>query len=151
MNILREMNADTELLIAGLLHDVVEDAGVSVDEIRRLFGEDVAELVAGHSEDKTKQWKERKEEDIRATAEGSMRLKMLVMADKVSNLRALYFDFRNLGELVWERFKTPAKMQAWYYSQIIDALFELQYQENTKSVYWEMCGFYKDIFVTHHY
>ena len=52
MQILAGMNADTNLLIAGLLHDVVEDTEVGIDEIRKNFGEDVESLVAGHTEDK---------------------------------------------------------------------------------------------------
>lgn len=51
MNILRSMNADTNLLIAGLLHDTVEDTDTTVEEIAEVFGTDVADLVGGHSED----------------------------------------------------------------------------------------------------
>lgn len=146
MTILQRMNADTDLMIAGVLHDVVEDAKVPIEDIQKLFGEDVAYLVAEHSEDKAKTWTERKEADIKAVRAGSKRLKMLVMADKLSNLRALYSDYRDKKEKVWERFNAPAPMQAWYYSKMIDAMDDLQYEEDTEPFYREMCSLCKDIF-----
>ena len=71
MNILRTMNADTNLLIAGLLHDTVEDTDTTAEEIAEVFGTDVAALVNGHSEDKSKTWKERKTHAIKELAEAS--------------------------------------------------------------------------------
>ena len=62
--ILTSMNAGYELLVAGLLHDTVEDTDVTIDDIRKAFGERVATLVGNHSEDKSKTWKERKQHTI---------------------------------------------------------------------------------------
>ena len=45
--LLTDLKMDQSTIIAGLLHDVVEDCDVSVDDIRGLFGKDVAELVDG--------------------------------------------------------------------------------------------------------
>ena len=45
LQILTQMGADGNLLIAGVLHDVVEDTDVTLDEVRELFGDDVATLV----------------------------------------------------------------------------------------------------------
>ncbi len=51
-NILYRMGADENLLVAGLLHDVLEDTDTTVDELKAEFGEDVAELVEYmHSEE----------------------------------------------------------------------------------------------------
>jgi len=138
MNILASMNADTTLQIAGILHDVVEDTDATIENIKELFGTEVADLVGSHSEDKSKSWKERKEADIKETANGTRSLKLLVMADKVSNLRALYKDAQELKDKVWERFNAPKEMQAWYYSKMIDALEEMQYGEDSREVYWEI-------------
>lgn len=151
MNILLEMDGDTNLLVAGLLHDVVEDAGVTVSEIEQRFGKDVAEMVAGHSEDKSLTWKERKLEAIRETEQGDVRLKMLVLADKLSNLKSLYYDYKKCGEAVWNRFNAPKEMQAWYYSRMIDALAPLGGSEKTAPLYWELSGIFKDLFVTFFY
>ena len=150
MNILRSMNADTNLLIAGLLHDTVEDTDTTVEEIAEVFGTDVAALVGGHSEDKSKTWEERKTHAIQELAESSTRMKMLVMADKVSNLRSIASDYKALGDDLWTRFNAPKEKQAWYYSGIQDSLWDMQTNENTSHVYWEMVGLFKDVFVTYY-
>lgn len=45
--ILAELKLDIDTIVAGLLHDVVEDCGVSIDEIKEKFGADVARIVSG--------------------------------------------------------------------------------------------------------
>ena len=45
--ILLEFGMDTDTICAALLHDVVEDTDVTLDEIKKLFGQDVAMLVDG--------------------------------------------------------------------------------------------------------
>lgn len=151
MNILVSMKADTTLRIAGVLHDVVEDTDATMEEIRELFGAEAAELIGCHSEDKSKTWKERKETDIQETLAGTRSLKMLVMADKVANLRDLYRDVQDVKEKVWERFNASKEMQSWYYSKMIDALEEMQFDEDTEDIYWEMNNLFKDIFVQFYY
>lgn len=146
MNHLREMNADTNLLIAGLLHDVIEDAGVTADEIRQSFGEDVAVLVAGHSEDKSKTWEERKREDIRVATEGDLRLKMLILSDKLANLRSLYYDYRSVGDALWSRFRAPVDKQKWYYHGMLEALRVLEQEKKSAPLYWEFKRFYQELF-----
>lgn len=147
LQILTSMQADIDLQIAGVLHDTVEDTDVTLDEIRERFGEEVANLVGHHSEDKSRTWEERKTAAIEELKEADFRLKMLVMADKVSNQRSILADYREQGEAVWERFNAPKEKQAWYYSGIQDALAEMQNSNYTAEVYWELVRTYKDIFV----
>ena len=45
--ILAEMRQDPETVAAGILHDTVEDTSATMEEIRSLFGEQVADLVEG--------------------------------------------------------------------------------------------------------
>ncbi|WP_082128579.1 RelA/SpoT family protein [Kosmotoga pacifica] len=45
--ILAELNADLDTILAGILHDVVEDCDVSIDEVKEKFGKDVANIVNG--------------------------------------------------------------------------------------------------------
>lgn len=150
MDILRKMGADTNLLMAGVLHDTIEDTDATFTDLVELFGTDVAGLVNAHSEDKSKTWKERKTAAIEHLQQASPRLKMLVMADKVANLRSMAADYREIGEDLWQRFNAPKVQQAWYYSGIQDALWELQEYENTAPVYWEMVALYKDLFVRYY-
>ena len=149
LQILYSMRADSELLIAGVLHDTVEDTDTTLDEIRERFGSDVAELVASNSEDKSKTWEERKQHTIDTLPSVPYRVKQLIFADKLANLRSIAYDFRNLGDKLWERFNAPAEKQAWYYGGIDDALSSLQHTD-CKDVYWEYVGLFKDVFVKYY-
>jgi hypothetical protein len=129
------------------LHDVIEDTDGTYEEIEELFGQDVAELVGEHSEDKSKSWDERKQYAIDELKVAPIRVKMLVLADKVANLRSMCIDFKKCGYELWERFNAPWDKQAWYYSGIQDALSELQSLPETSEIYWEMVARFKDLFV----
>lgn len=138
MSILQRMEADTNLLIAGVLHDTIEDTEATYEQILNIFGEDVANLVAAHSEDKSKSWDERKTHAITHLGMADKRLKMLVMADKISNLRSLDRDYRVLGDTVWERFNAPRDRHAWYYAGVCGALEEVRDDPTTALFYKEM-------------
>ena len=150
LQILYSMRADTNLLIAGVLHDTVEDTDTTLDEIKDMFGEDVAGLVACDSEDKGKSWDERKQQTIDDLATANQRVKMLIMADKLSNLRSIAYDYEELGNSLWERFNAPKGKQAWYYDGIVDALFDMQYFPECEKAYWELTGLFKDVFVKYY-
>ena len=121
---------DVEVLAAAVLHDVVEDAGVTVGEIEERFGGRVAAIVAGESEDKREglppadTWKVRKLEGIEHVRNADdIGVKMVCLGDKLSNIRSIQRDFEERGDGVWQRFnqKDPAE-HAWYYSTIADVL-----------------------------
>ena len=149
MLILSNMNADINVQIAGVLHDVLEDTDTTAAEIAALFGDDVANLVQHHSEDKSKSWAERKTTAIVALKQADDRIKMLVLADKLSNLRSIARDYAALGDGVWERFNAPKEKQAWYYNGILDALSDLQQYTETADAYRELTEHYKDVFVVY--
>ena len=149
MLILQGMKADNNLLIAGLLHDVVEDTDTSLKDICDLFGDDVAELVGGHTEDKTKTWEERKLTEMRETLEAPIRLKMLVLADKLANMRSIRKDYMELGNALWERFNAGLHHQAWYYGEMTEVLADMQNYPETAPYYWEFVGLFKDVFVVY--
>ena len=56
---------DEEIIAAALLHDVMEDAGVTREELEDTFGSRVADLVVDESEDKSRSWQERKTRTVR--------------------------------------------------------------------------------------
>lgn len=147
MQILSNMQADIDLQIAGLLHDTIEDTDTTAEEIAALFGDDVAALVAHHSEDKSQSWLERKNKALAALQTADDRKKMLVLADKLSNLRSMARDYQQLGDGLWLRFNAPKEKQAWYYNGIVDTLAELDQYVETAPAYQELLGHYKDIFV----
>lgn len=80
---------DPNLLIAALLHDVVEDAGVTRDDLTLEFNEDVAGLVMEVTDDKSLPKQERKRLQVEHAPHKSARAQMIKLADKISNLRAL--------------------------------------------------------------
>ena len=80
---------DPTLLIAAVLHDVVEDTTGTLAQIRYQFGEEVADLVAEVTDDKTLPYAERKQAQIEHTKTLSSGAKLLKMADKAANLMDL--------------------------------------------------------------
>lgn len=128
------MSDDEELLSAALLHDVVEDAGVTFPELREKFGDRVADLVAAETEEKNRSlpaevtWCARKEASLAVLAgTDDPTVKMLWLGDKLSNMRSLARQYRAMGEKVWDLFhqKDP-KQHEWYYRKIGDALSDLR-------------------------
>jgi GTP diphosphokinase / guanosine-3',5'-bis(diphosphate) 3'-diphosphatase len=81
--------SDTNLVIAALLHDAIEDSEVPKELIAETFGEDVASLVAEVTDDKNLPKAQRKLEQIKTAPIKSPRAKKLKLADKTSNLRAV--------------------------------------------------------------
>lgn len=146
MQILASVKADTFLLIAGVLHDTVEDTETTIEEIAELFGSDVADLVSANSEDKSKSWDERKTHTIKSLKEAPLRVKMLIAADKIANLRSIAADYKELGEDLWKRFNAPKEKQAWYYCGIQKSLSDLQYHTETQPLYSEITDLCNEVF-----
>lgn len=146
LTILARMNADIPTMIAGVLHDTVEDTEVTTEEIRGKFGDEVAELVAAHSEDKSKTWEERKAAAIEELASASYKHRLVVFADKLANLRDLAADYDKLGDEVFARFNRGKEQQAWYYGGMVDSLKDLKDDRNAARYYRELCELYQEVF-----
>lgn len=124
--IVARMGGDEDAITAGLLHDVVEDCGVSLETVREKFGDRVAELVAGETEDKRRDrspqstWKIRKVESLAhlsQTVDPDVRL--LWLADKLSNLRSILRAWEQRGDTIWDAFNEKNKTEhQWYYDTI---------------------------------
>jgi guanosine-3',5'-bis(diphosphate) 3'-pyrophosphohydrolase len=82
-------DADTNLIVAALLHDVVEDTPVSLAEVEQRFGSDVAGLVAEVTDDKSLPKEKRKALQVQHAPEKSRRAQLIKLADKISNLRSI--------------------------------------------------------------
>lgn len=80
---------DAELIMAGLLHDTVEDTGTTLDELEERFGSGVAALVAEVTDDKSLPKETRKRLQVENAHKKSERAQTLKLADKISNLRSI--------------------------------------------------------------
>ena len=80
---------DPQLVAAAVLHDTVEDTDTTHAELVERFGADVAGLVAEVTDDKSLPKAERKRLQVAHASSRSPRAKLLKLADKTSNLRAL--------------------------------------------------------------
>jgi GTP diphosphokinase / guanosine-3',5'-bis(diphosphate) 3'-diphosphatase len=80
---------DTNLVIAALLHDAIEDCEVPRELIAEAFGDDVASIIQEVTDDKTLPKQVRKDEQVKTASKKSLRAKLLKLADKTSNLRAV--------------------------------------------------------------
>lgn len=115
---LEEAGFAPEVVYAGLLHDVAEDTIYTLEDIANEFGQKVADLVAGNTEDKSKTWEERKQHTIDWIKEAPLDIKALIVADKLDNLRSLAEDYETLGEEVWTHFKRGKEQQKWYFASV---------------------------------
>jgi (p)ppGpp synthase/HD superfamily hydrolase len=104
------LGKDPELVIAALLHDSIEDQEVPRAVLAEKFGEGVAKLVEEVTDDKALEKAERKRRQIEHAHKTSPRTKILKLADKTSNLRALaaspppdWSVKRRLEYVVWAR------------------------------------------------
>ena len=121
------MTDNQEVIAAGVLHDVVEDAGIPIEKIGEKFGFRVMELVASETENKREElppedtWQIRKEESIeKLRATNDIEILMLWIGDKLSNIRSIYRDFLEEGNQLWEKFhQSDINVQAWYYRSIM--------------------------------
>ncbi len=80
---------DLDLVLAGLLHDTIEDTETTYDELVSEFGTVVADLVAEVTDDKSLEKAERKRRQVETAPSKSDRAKMIKIADKTSNLRSI--------------------------------------------------------------
>jgi (p)ppGpp synthase/HD superfamily hydrolase len=108
---------DAELLAAALLHDTLEDAGVSEDTLRAQFGPRVASIVAGASEPYSRDelWETRKEHTIAFLRTAPREVQLVAAADKLHNLTSMVIDHAAIGEDLWTRFNRGRPNIAWYY------------------------------------
>ena len=112
-----------ETIIAALLHDTVEDTGVSLREIEMEFGKTVADYVGDLSEPKG-YWEYRKLTYIDKMRGAMFPVKQISTADKLHNLTSIKNQIDQIGDSAWGVFSRPKPMQAWYYRTVFSALVE---------------------------
>lgn len=90
VELVRSAGAGPDLQAAALLHDLVEDTGVSLEQIERGFGARVAEIVAAMTEDESiGDYAARKAEHRQRARDAGEEVALLFVADKLSNIRRM--------------------------------------------------------------
>jgi (p)ppGpp synthase/HD superfamily hydrolase len=125
MQILTANGCPEQVIIAGVLHDVLEDTDTTPHELKEHFGEDVCRIVSAESEDKSKPWKERKQATITRMTSAPLEVKQVCCADKLANLRSIAADLKSAGEDLWKHFNAPKDEIEWYYRGLVKALADL--------------------------
>jgi len=115
--------------VAALLHDVVEDCGGMpvLEEVRRRFGNRVADIVQGCTDAYTipkPEWKKRKLDYLDTLRRASDDVRLVSAADKLHNVRTILADYRREGDAVWDRFSGRRDGTLWYYRAVLDVLRE---------------------------
>jgi GTP pyrophosphokinase len=106
MDIIADLRLDVASLVAGLLHDTVEDCATTVDELRGMFDDDVAFLVDGVTKLSKFQFNTREDhqaENIRKmiiAMSRDLRVILLKLADRLHNMRTLRYMPREKQERI---------------------------------------------------
>lgn len=111
---------DPEILAAALLHDVMEDCGVSEEALCERFGMRVAQMVKSETQERSGDpaatWLSRKQGAVERIGQGDRAVKIIALSDKLSNMRAIHRDYDRDGERLFFRFHQHDKaLHAWYY------------------------------------
>ena len=150
VEIVATITKDQELLAAAALHDTIEDTDVTVEDIRREFGDRVAELVHAESDQFTEgvseedSWHDRKQAAITRLAAAPHDAKIVALGDKLSNMRAIWRDYQTQGDALWSIFHVKDKAShEWHYRGLAASLADLK----DTFAYQEFIRLIDDVFV----
>lgn len=127
--ILAENKCPEECIIAGILHDTLEDTDVTYEVLKKEFGAEIANIVKGASEpDKSDSWENRKKHTIEYLKTAPENVRLVACADKLHNLQSILKDYHEEGEKLWDRFRRGKDEQLWYYTSLVEAFKTKRYE-----------------------
>lgn len=122
--LVEDFGGDETQVVAAYLHDVIEDCGVSEQQLKEIFGEDVAQIVSDCSDSKTSgakaPWKERKVQYLQHLESVGAKTLLVSLCDKFHNASAIVKDVKTDGVEVWKRFNANPKEINWYYQSLLE-------------------------------
>lgn len=122
--IVQSNGGDEITVAAALLHDAIEDQGVKArEQIRDTFGQDVLDIVEACTESDTlprPPWRERKLAYLKLIENASVRVLLVIIADKLQNGRALLRRLKLEGAEGWGYPGREEKL--WYTQSLLDAI-----------------------------
>lgn len=125
--IVSQYTENENIIIAGLLHDTIEDTNYTAEEMEHDFGTEIKNIVLGVTEMKIKngqklKWKERKQEYINKLKKAQIESLMVSAADKWHNLSSMIREMELKGALMWEVFIPGPEAQLWFYGEVLKVL-----------------------------
>ncbi|WP_067837599.1 HD domain-containing protein [Amphibacillus sediminis] len=131
--LLKSYHCADHVVIAGLLHDIVEDTDGTFAELDHLFGKNVTQLVKYLTEEnKTVDWEQRKQHSIAKIKHAPLEAKLIICADKIDNLQSMLDSEARLGESIWQAFDRGREHQQWYYQSMYQSVI---YQQNSAQLH----------------
>lgn len=141
--LLQQIGASEEIVVAGILHDTLEDTEVTEADILVEFGERVLYLVKWTSEpDKSLPWKERKSHTLVHLATAERYVQLIALCDKYANLIDMATDLKQEGTDFWMRFNAGLEAQRWYYESLVESLEGL----SDLGLYHDFCQLVAEVF-----
>ena len=125
MMIASSVTNNEDILIACLMHDVLEDVDSSIysqEQMRADFGDHVVEIVKDVTKDGSQDdWRLRAEAYLeRLTTKASGEAVVVSASDKIHNLLSILSDYEEVGDQLWQRFSTKNSIdQLWWYESIL--------------------------------
>jgi len=152
--LLASRDCDEDVVIAGLMHDVLEDVPeYSFVELEKDFGEKIARIVKDVSEDKDPRiqedekatWLERKRKYLEHLAGAQSDALLVSAADKLHNLRSMRSAYATQGPSMWEKFNSPLSKRLWFYEEVLGILQARLESSLVEELESELAQFQKDL------
>lgn len=135
MIIASNITDDEDILIACLLHDILEDVDGNIydgNKMRDEFGDRVLSIVKNVTKNKNEtDWRARSEEYLlHLENEASDEAIILCASDKLHNLVSILIDYSTYGDNIWDRFTTKSGAdQLWWYESILRVIIKRNVSE----------------------
>jgi len=123
--LLSEPGVSENVIVAGILHDTLEDTAYTPQQLECDFGPNVLNLVQFATEpdknrtttrdERTRTWRARNEHTIQACAHATRDQLLVVIADKLSNLSSLQEELSLHGDTIWQSFSASKRDIAWFH------------------------------------
>lgn len=139
--IISQYTSDEDVIVAGVLHDILEDVKPTVyseTAMRNDFGDEVVEIVKDVSEDKTagkpeKPWVERKKGYLTHLSSLEDQRPLIVStADKIHNLTDILEEYEMVGDSIWQKFNASKDDELWFYNEFLKIIKKKHIPERMK-------------------
>jgi (p)ppGpp synthase/HD superfamily hydrolase len=116
--LLQRAGFDDEVIAAGILHDVIEDCGVTPEQLIESMGQRVTDLVLGVTEPKDATWEERKRVYVKNLAEAPVESLAIACADHIYNIRSMMESAKTMKD-VWTMFYATREQRLGHEHEVL--------------------------------